>query len=282
VAALLTFESGQHAYPHVVNWVLAHGQPRGARGLPTLDCTHVTVELLSPLNALPLNCGRRLNPAIAALEAAQLIGAFSDPELCVRIAPNFRRYREASGVFHGAYGRRIGAQLSAAITKIKKDSDTRQAVISLWDPWLDNQPGKLDYPCTIALRLSLNPDGRLDVDVLMRSNDVWLGTPYDWFQFTQLQLTAAHALDVEPGTYRHTAWSLHLYRENEEAAWNVHAFTSRTSQPRGIGIRGEDVDSIVRRARRFHLNGEVTDREAEMWTSSERWYRERLKPPVVG
>jgi len=279
VATTLTFEDGRRAYPHVVNWVLNHGQPRAARGLTTFDCAHVTVELTTPLNALPLHCGRKLNPAIGALEAAQLIGGFSDPELCVRIAPNFQRYREASGIFHGAYGRRIGRQLPAAISKIKNDPDTRQAIISLWDPWLDNQPGRLDYPCTVALRLSLDVDGRLDLDVLMRSNDVWLGTPYDWFQFTQLQLAAANALSAEPGVYRHTAWSLHLYRTDAHAASVVHPPTQLggRSQPAGIGISGQDIETIMGVAASFHLGG-----DRAMYTDAERWYRELLRPPVVG
>ena len=48
----------------------------------------------------------------------------------------------------------------------------------------------------------------------MRSNDLWMGFPYDVFQFTCLQTLLAMELDVELGTYTHVAGSLHLYERD--------------------------------------------------------------------
>jgi thymidylate synthase len=107
--------------------------------------------------------------------------------------------------------------------KLRDDPDTRQAVITLWDPALDRhdpQP-KRDYPCTVMLHFMIR-GGKLTLRVHMRSNDVWLGLPYDVFQFTQLQLTLARALGIEAGDYVHQASSLHLYERDLTAVSDLH------------------------------------------------------------
>ena len=48
----------------------------------------------------------------------------------------------------------------------------------------------------------------------MRSNDLWMGFPYDVFQFTNMQVLMSMELGVELGTYTHISGSLHLYKRN--------------------------------------------------------------------
>jgi len=52
----------------------------------------------------------------------------------------------------------------------------------------------------------------------MRSNDVWLGMPYDIWCFTCIQILIAQELGVEVGSYIHQPGSLHLYEKNWEKA----------------------------------------------------------------
>jgi hypothetical protein len=232
----------------------------------------VTLVLRDISYSLPLGIGRNVNRKIAAAEAVQLIGAFSDPRLLTQASPNFNQFTEPDGTFHGAYGVRIGHQLVSAINKIKHDSDTRQAVITLWDPSLDNSPFHRDYPCTTALGLALIDD-KLCLRVVMRSQDVWLGSVFDWFQFTQLQWTAARILGVEPGEYTHTTWSTHLYASNLA---DVDRLTTPPDQerwewqPRGIGSDDDGARATRARARALPY------RDAFDWTKSERWYRDQL------
>ena len=230
--ATLVIPTGRVGYAGVLHHVLTTGVKRKSRGMSTLDAGHTTIEIQSPYNALPVGVGRNLSRRIAAVEAVQLIGKFTDPQLLVTASPNFKRYQEEDGTFWGAYGERIGAQLQDVQRKLIKDIGTRQAVISLWDPALDNLPLKRDYPCTLSLVFSANPRmGALELDVTMRSNDAWRGFPYDIFQFTQLQLTLARAVGMEPGAYRHHAHSLHLYLEDVPDAHNV---AYRTEPPKFV------------------------------------------------
>jgi thymidylate synthase len=228
---------------------------------------------------LPLGLGRKLSERIAAAESLQLIGAFSDPQWLVELAPRFDRYRELNGAFWGAYGLRIERQVSDMISKLRADSWTRQAVATLWDKRWDNLPEKRDYPCTVALGFTQNPSftqNRLDMHVTMRSNDAWLGLPYDMFQFTQLQHTVCRALDVQVGTYTHTAWSMHLYEADLEASERVQSTPTKYNfDPTGIGEVGvmSSYKEIIYRARTLARDPAKVDWKL---TPSEEWYRDAI------
>lgn len=264
--------SGQSAYFHVIQEIVKHGRVRSPRGESTLDLGYTVIELDSPMCALPIGCGRKLNVNIAAAEAVQLVGAFSRPELLLKASANFERFMNDNR-FHGAYGTRIKNQVQCAIIKLRGDPMTRRAVVTLWDPWQDNLPHMNDYPCTVALQFEMH-DGRLCMNVVMRSNDVWLGLPYDMFQFTQLQMSMANSLGIGVGWYRHTALSLHMYKRDLEAAERVHSPTDVVNQPEGIGQHGVTTWQDVR-ARAYMLTLPDAELPTPM-TSSEEWYRERF------
>jgi hypothetical protein len=160
-------------------------------------------------------------------------------------------------------------------------------VLTLWSPERDNEPGKRDYPCTVALMFWLDDDALCALTV-MRSQDVWLGTPYDWFQFTQLQLTLARVLGIPPGIYRHVTTSTHLYVKDVEAArklvsdWYAPggpADEPREVQPAGLGRPGDDFTEIQRRAgvlRRYGWGTGDLFSIAEA-TDCEMWYADHLQ-----
>lgn len=272
--ATLEYETGYDAYRPIVEFVQKNGAPRSPRNLPTLDAGVNTIVLHSPFDPLPLDQGRGLNLAIAAAEALQLVGGFSEPEMMFKISSQFRQYARDDGNFHGAYGTRIKDQVACAIQKLQHDPASRQAVITLWDPWLDNLPYQKDYPCTIGMNLALSDAGELELNVMMRSSDVWLGLPYDIFQFTQLQLTAARVMAVPPGQFTLTTLSLHLYERDLPGTEQLHS-PSRPAyfnayQPSGLGNPGDIMHTVQDRARRL---AQLTDH-----TESEEWYYDRLKP----
>jgi thymidylate synthase len=280
VATVIKARCGAAVYPALLDNIMWNGRTRAPRGEKTRDLGYTVIELDGPADALPYIPGRDLNDRIAAAEAAQLIGGFANEKLMTSITPNFQRYIEPKTArFWGAYGRRIGAQVSAVVTKLKLDPDTRQAVITLWDPALDNQAGKRDYPCTVGLQFEVADDGSLRMNTVMRSNDAWLGFPYDVFQFTQLQWTIATVLDRVPGRYRHTAFSMHLYeRDWVRAEWVAAQEWSAGEelQPRGLAPqvgprRWRDVELAVSR-----LMSPYGSIDESTLTDDERWYRDRL------
>ena len=94
--------------------------------------------------------------------------------------------------------------------KLMSDSSSRQAVIHIKDA--NNKESK-DVNCTVCLQFFIR-ENKLCMTVYMRSNDLWMGFPYDVFQFAAMQVLLSMELGVELGPYTHIAGSLHLYKRD--------------------------------------------------------------------
>lgn len=101
-------------------------------------------------------------------------------------------------------------QIEQALIQLHDNPNSRQVVLHIKEArnMIDN-PTK-DLNCTVCLQLFIR-EGKLYMTTYMRSNDLWMGFPYDVFQFTCLQILLAMRLHVDVGTYTHVAGSLHLY-----------------------------------------------------------------------
>lgn len=209
----------RETYVDLLDAALNHGYTRHTRGSTTRDLGPVTVVLHTPDDAVPTDVGRQLNLRIGAAETVQLIGGVSDlVQLDSVTNGRFSAFAD-HGRLQGAYGPRTRRGLRQAITALTHDDGSRQAVVPIWrEGELTTQSS--DVPCTVALNFTLSR-GALDMNVIMRSNDLWLGFPYDVMMFTQLQHAVATALDVPFGVYTHTTWSMHLYESNFDAARRV-------------------------------------------------------------
>lgn len=93
---------------------------------------------------------------------------------------------------------------------LTKFPETRQAIIHIKEP--DDTPSK-DVNCTVCLQFFIR-ECKLHLTTYMRSNDIWMGFPYDVFQFTCMQILMSMELGVEIGTYTHVSGSLHLYKRD--------------------------------------------------------------------
>lgn len=249
-------------YAAICDAVLTSGDDVSPRGMKTRELLDVVIRLDDPGDALPLGTGRALNVAIGVVEALSLISGKQVPQLAVRVAPNMAQFLDG-GVFHGAYGPRARPQLPHVLRKLEEDSDTRQAVVTLWDPLYDNGAAR-DIPCTTMLQFLVRRD-KLVMHTTMRSNDVWWGLAYDVFQFTQLQLAVANALGVEAGTYYHHAVSLHAYERDWEG---IESLAGSGAKDQGLAsglcswqantqLRTPGWEDVVRSAGSVLLNGTV-------------------------
>jgi len=100
-------------------------------------------------------------------------------------------------------------QIDHVVSLLKVDPKTRQAAISIYDA-KEHECYTHDTPCTYAIQFTI-VNGRLDMCVTMRSNDLWYGFCNDQYQFSKLQELMAYRLDIETGVYYHFAHNMHLY-----------------------------------------------------------------------
>lgn len=244
------------------------------RGLPTIELrSPAAFRILNP-GLMPLAAeGREFRHAITAAEGLSLVGQTSVPEIVVDRIGAFRKFMKRS-VFWGAYGPRVAGDIGNLVQLLQGDPDSRQAVLTLFDADRDlGRTDQLDLPCTVSIQFLLR-EGAVEMLVSMRSNDVWLGLPYDLGQFAMLQAAVAQALGAAVGTYTHVAGSMHLYeRDLEKARAVAHAEPEEPIRGPWWGGSGE-IGETASRARRILLGH--TDRlpgitEFEYWLVEELW-----------
>lgn len=98
-----------------------------------------------------------------------------------------------------------------------KDKNSRQAIIHIKVPKNTLEQPTKDLNCTVCLQFLIR-ENKLYCTTYMRSNDLWLGFPYDIFQFTCIQVRMAMELGLDIGSYTHIAGSLHIYERDFKKA----------------------------------------------------------------
>lgn len=112
---------------------------------------------------------------------------------------------------YGFYWFTLG-QYDNVLQILKDDPESRRASLSIYDANDINMYSK-DTPCTYAINFSIVKN-KLNMSVMMRSNDLWFGFCNDQYCFSRLQEKMANDLDIEIGTYFHFVNNLHLYKKH--------------------------------------------------------------------
>ena len=102
-----------------------------------------------------------------------------------------------------------GDQLNKVIQLLKENPNTRKAAVSIYDGKEIEEYAK-DTPCTYSVQFTI-VDGKLNMAVLMRSNDVWFGFCNDQYCFSSMMEMVAEKVGVEVGWYYHYAHNMHIY-----------------------------------------------------------------------
>jgi thymidylate synthase len=215
---------------------MSHGDSLDSRAGNTKEILGFQVELTNPLNNILLGFPeRKFSLSYACAEFLWYLSGANKIDMIKAYAPSYENFAE-NGVAYGAYGYRWKSnpgfvaedtvffnpngrsQLEAIIQLLKEKPNTRQAIMTMWDS------GDLihaiigdhkDLPCTLSLKFYVR-NKKLYCIADMRSNDAWLGLPYDIFCFTTLQRLIAEELGLHLGTYIHQAGSEHIYERNFE------------------------------------------------------------------
>ena len=274
--AVINIQDGVNGYVDLVKHVLEHGKEVAPRGMKTREIEDALIRIENVFDTLPLEVGRGTVSGIGAVEACQLLAGVTVPDLVISVGPQFANYAEDNGLFHGAYGPRTAGQYDILIDRLMQDPDTRQAVVTIWNPQLDLQAQKRDYPCTILHQFRIR-NNKLNMSVYMRSNDVWLGAAYDFFQFTRVQIAMASVLGIEPGTYHHHVGSLHIYEQHYEAADKLKHSLHNPSIPAITGRTWNEVKSSAMLA----MQATVSDTTYARLNDSEKWYADAMKRAVL-
>lgn len=239
-----------------INDIMDNGDEVSPRGKLTKEIPQrtITVDMRRPILCVP---ERKLSYKFMAAEAYWILSGDNRVETIAPYNKRIGHFSDDGITFFGAYGPKIVGQIEYVVSKLLSDRDTRQAGLTIWR---ENPPDTKDVPCTVAIFFNIR-DNKLNANVFMRSNDVWLGTPYDVFNFSMLShlicgmLNEAnpHSLIITPGNLYLTAASSHLYATDWDKVATCGGFKA-TDQPKTPKLLWSHPDELMKRLKTIRDN----------------------------
>lgn len=216
--------------PEAIELLLEHGEHASSRNGDVIVYPEPVVTVIQrPWERVLFSPVRDANPFFHMIEAAWMLAGRNSVDDLTPYVKNFTDYAD-NGIVHGAYGHRwrnhFGYdQLAVIIEMLKNVSDTRQAVIQMWDcsPWHDWIEGLgaggsdlisdwRDRPCNTQIYLRIH-DNKLEMSVTNRSHDViWGLLGANAVHFSVLQEYLAHLLVLDMGKLTFFSNNFHVYK----------------------------------------------------------------------
>ena len=195
--------------------VETYGEKVESRIGETKHLTNMTICIQDPRHGVCLDPTRNMSLRYMLGEIQWYMSGSNRVKDIAKFAKMWADLSDDGKTVNSAYGYRIQKmfgfnQLKYCIEKLKKNRYDRQCVIHIKDA--SDKPTK-DTPCTVSLQFTYER-GFLSLHTYMRSNDIWLGLPYDVAFFTCLQQIVAHEIGACLGGYYHTVGDLHLYKKH--------------------------------------------------------------------
>jgi thymidylate synthase len=106
-------------------------------------------------------------------------------------------------------------QIAEVINTLKTNPDSRRMVISAWN--VADLPDMVLAPCHCLFQFYA-VNGKLSCQLYVRSNDVFLGSPFNIASYALLTMMIAQVCDMVPGELIYTIGDAHLYSNHFEQA----------------------------------------------------------------
>ena len=209
------FRNANEAYEYIHDQILQNGVSFG----DTKALFNVGFYITDPKDRKIINRERNWKEDYAEAEWQWYLSG--DPNIRTlgdiygKVPEIWKRMADDNGNVNSNYGYQWerNKQLDNIIAMLKTNPETRQAAISIYDAKEINDGNyQYDTPCTYAVQFTI-VHGRLDMCVVMRSNDLWYGFCNDQYQFSKLQEMVSKRLKIETGVYYHFAHNMHLYND---------------------------------------------------------------------
>lgn len=202
------------------------------RGRATLEVREpVSTVYANPRERVLFSPARDANPFFHFFEALWIMAGQNDVEWLSFFLPRIVDYSDDGQVFHGGYGARMRRavrvraggwyestdQFQDVLAELRRDRNSRRAVMGLWAPEQDSGYQGKDMPCNCTVMFKLRR-GALNMLVANRSNDmIWGAYGANVVQFSTIQEVMASMLDASVGKYTQVSDSFHVYED--EPSW---------------------------------------------------------------
>jgi thymidylate synthase len=291
--------------------LLEKGVARQTRGYDCIELkSPVLIEITNPYDRYINIPGRGASKTLPFAESLAILSGINSMDLYSGYVPNMIQYSD-DGLFQRAgYGPRlrgfigvagnyentepknsiknnniftVNDQFNYVYQVLKKDPNSRQAVMSITDPANDqldiegNLVQTKDIPCCRLLQFML-VDGKLDLTVYFRSNDVLFGfQQVNVFNNTFMLECMANLLGLKVGKYYHVANNLHYYADKNElvelmASQEVEKYSSFFPDWLGYDSLNMDLEEFDRNLAILETNRlkiKLGSKQTTFWFSSD-------------
>ena len=122
-------------------------------------------------------------------------------------------FAETWGDLGPVYGRQWRSfagvdQIASVIESLKRNSESRRHIVTAWHPKEIDQMAL--PPCHVMFQFSVMRN-QLFCQLYIRSNDLFLGAPFNIAQYALLTHLIAHQAGLEPGDLVYTIGDAHIY-----------------------------------------------------------------------
>lgn len=222
------------AIPDLFGLLLDMGSKVPSRNGDTLELAFTGITLRDSLSREIYVPGRKHNLAAQIAETMWVLAGRNDIEWLSQYLPRAVDYSDDGITWRGGYGKRIREwegkvdystetvidQMEHVIDLLRRDPETRQAVISIYDPNIDTHSGK-DIPCNDTLHF-LARDDLLDLHIFVRSNDMmWGWSGINVFEWSSLLEIVAGMVGMDAGALHFSVSSFHLYDKHWDKAREI-------------------------------------------------------------
>lgn len=224
-------------YPVINHHILNNEQWQPCRDGNVKELMNFKTIITNPYQRCVGGYKRGINIFFLLAEAMWIFTGRKDVKFLTYFNKKMADFSDDGKVFHAPYGFRLRHwgvrsedkfteenlhaaqgydQVEDAIRILEANPNTRQVVMSIWNPDLDLGTKTKDIPCNDMVMLKIR-DGKLITTIQNRSNDLHWGLPTNLFQFSFLTEMMAACLGIELGTQTHNSQSLHIYDWNKIA-----------------------------------------------------------------
>lgn len=173
-----------------------------------------------PFERVLFDSKRNANPFFHLAECVWMIAGSNEAKWISQFNKQMWSYSDDMETFHGAYGYRWRThfdfdQLADIINMLRRNSGTRQAVLTMWSPKDDLDVVVKDIPCNTHIYFRVKSAGSLDMTVMCRSNDmVWGAYGANAVHFSFLHEFVARATGYIQGYLYQLSNNFHIYEKH--------------------------------------------------------------------
>jgi thymidylate synthase len=233
---VITVRNVHDALPEAIYQLYQKGVRRESRNGPVLQFPMpVSTVYERPIERVMFWPERDANPFLHLYESLWMLAGRNDVAPLKRYTKQFEQYSDDGATFHGAYGHRwrshFGMDQLPIIVDILQDSTERRAVLTMWDPKADLGRDGKDLPCNDMATFQIDHEGKLNMVVFCRSNDiVWGAYGANAVHFSFLLEYMANWMQVEMGTYTQISVNWHGYLNTLEKVQGL-PISGRSANP---------------------------------------------------